>query len=349
MPIGLRNLDGYLKSRIDGEIGETYYLVDSNFRTAAQGWTREDGTGPLDLYSQRNPGYVFYTPGTGSPSSRFTTDAAAMQAAIDAMVDFRGDTLYFTPGTYTPATALRIDVPDARWLGPTVSDPILARANIVGGVASALAMTAAADRCEYGYLRFVPLTAASLFTAAAGTDNVHFHDFFYDVRGITPSTSTIFLTGSGTTNDYFKFNNFVAWTDGAQGPLLSMVGTYRALLIENFIWYHTAGTLATCLLLDNSAGDAGGPGPVEIRNGRGVISGGGAVTNLVALTDAGIDTQWIAINGFRGAIGFCAADALISLTGGTGNTAEAAETGIVNSFLDVVGGGAGGIGTAYTQ
>jgi len=43
------------------DIGQTLYLVDSNYRTAAQGWFRPDGTGPGDLANSRNKdqGYVF--------------------------------------------------------------------------------------------------------------------------------------------------------------------------------------------------------------------------------------------------------------------------------------------------
>lgn len=353
MPVGLSNLSGTVQGMLNRghpDIGQTFYVVDANYRTIAQGWSNGDRTGPLDLWSERNRGYV-YRCGAGG---EYSTDSAGIQAAIDAMVDFRGDTLFFTPGAYSLAAALTINVPDARWLGPAVSDPRLCRASITDAIGSGCTTTAAADRMEIGFLRFVPLTATTLWNVVANTDKLHFHHFFYDVNGIAASTSTIFLTGAGTTNDDFTFSDFYALTDAAQGPLLSMVGTYRNLDIVDFEWNHEAGTLATCLLLDNSAGDAGGPGPVFIgaRNRaacRGNIAGGGAVTNLVALTDAGIDTAWIAVVGFRGAIGFCAAGALISLSAGTGNTAEAAETGVANSYLDVVGAGAGGAGTAYTQ
>ena len=45
------------------DLGQVHYMVDGNYRTLAEGWSRADGTGPLDLWAARNPGYVFYTPG----------------------------------------------------------------------------------------------------------------------------------------------------------------------------------------------------------------------------------------------------------------------------------------------
>ena len=133
----------YTKSLLASEYdpAQVHYMVDSDFRTIAQGWSRADGTGPMDLYQARNPGYVYRTTDSA-------TDAVALQAAIDSMVDFRGDALFFTPGAYSIATVRTIDVPDARWLGPKVSHPSLARASITAAVDLVFPPTAAADRMD---------------------------------------------------------------------------------------------------------------------------------------------------------------------------------------------------------
>ena len=110
-----------LKRLVVGDVpdfGETFYVVDDNFRTLAQGWSRPDRTGPLDLYAERNPNYVYYCGGTVSGS--YATDAAGIQAAIDAAVDYRGDKILLTPGSYSIATALALNVPGMRLLGPPV-------------------------------------------------------------------------------------------------------------------------------------------------------------------------------------------------------------------------------------
>src|ERR1044071_587949 len=98
------------------DFGETFYVVDTNFRTQAQGWTKADKTGPLDLWEQRNEGHVFYGAGT-TVGSAYATDNAAIQAAIDAGVDYRGDKVLLLPGSYSIATALTVDCTGIRILG----------------------------------------------------------------------------------------------------------------------------------------------------------------------------------------------------------------------------------------
>lgn len=321
------------------DFGEVIYLVDSDYRTAAQGWSRADRTGPLDLYLQRagnsQGSYVFRT-------GDYSSDAAAMQAAVDAAVDFRGDAILFTPGAYAPATAVSVDVPDIRLLGPKCSHPTNARAKITAGVASALSLTAAADRAEVGFLRFVPLTAATLFSVAAACESLHFHDYFYDARSITGSTSTIFATVAGTTASDYRFQRFVQVTDAAQGPHIAVTAAASAWAIEDFELFHGGGTTLAVALADFQGALTG----CRIEKGRGTLTGlaSSAVTNLVKLFESGGDVSTLRLIDFRGAIGFCAAGALVSL-----NTAEAAETGVAACYLDVVGGGAGGAGTTYTQ
>ena len=338
MPVAYKNLSGTVQgllSRGFPDIGQTYYVVDSNYRTLAQGWSRADRTGPLDLWQARNPGYVYRT-------DDYSTDRACIQAGIDAMIDFRGDTLFFTPGAYSLATALSIDVPDARWMGPAVSDPRLCRASITDTVGSACAATAAADRMEVGYLRFVPLTATPIWTGAAGMDNGHFHHFFFDTDGVAAGAGTTRLMAhSGATMNHWKFSDFLVLYDADQGPLVSVGGAYRSLSFTDFEILIEAGTVTTALL--TTVGTASSVGPVTIQRGRGSVSGGGACTNLVLLSNSGTDTARLGINDFRGQIGFCASGGLVALGGDA-----AATVGLANCYLDVVSAGAGGAGTTYT-
>ena len=133
MAVEFKNLGGEVKSMLEGQypdVGQTFYVIDSDFRTAAQGWSQADGTGPLDLFSQRVPGRTFYGPGLGEAVGSFATDEAAINAAFDACVDFRGDTVFMTPGSYQISTAITPNVPDVRWLGPAVRYEGAARAQI---------------------------------------------------------------------------------------------------------------------------------------------------------------------------------------------------------------------------
>jgi len=145
------------------DIGEVFYAVDTNYRTAAQGWSRADRTGPLDLWAEKMPGRVFYGAGGGllAPSSNYATDAAALQAAIDAMVDFRGDTLFMTPGNYSLATALNLNVSGMRWKGKMFPNPRRAAVTITDAIGDH-SFAAAGDDMEIAFMRFVPLTAQNV-------------------------------------------------------------------------------------------------------------------------------------------------------------------------------------------
>jgi len=313
------------------DFGETFYLVDSDFVTAGSGWSTADGTGPLDLYNERNPGRVFYTPGAGTTPSG-TTDAAALQAAQDAMVSFRGDILYFTPGTYTPATAIVMNKSDARWMGSKRKRG--QSASLVAGVDLCFGPTAAADNVELAHLRFVPLTAGIMFArATAGADSWWLHDFTYDARGITASTGTIFIKDTGaclaTTLD-----DFVMRTNTAIGPLYQVAASSIGGAITNFLHFHTANTLVTSLY-ETISGGAGATG-VVIGPGHVQIGGGGIVTNLgaqidmtAAGTNATLRNITTSVAGATTALGWEAATGL------------AGEGDIVNSWVATVAGGAG--------
>jgi len=321
-------------SRFSPEIGQYFYMVDSNYRTAAQGWSKADGTGPLDLWNARQVGNdtrVFYTPETGIQGTTYASQAAAVQAAIDAMTDFRGDTLFWTPGNYSVATALAINVPDARWLGPVCGSPQAARATLTAAVAAAFAITGAADRMEVGFLRFVPLTAATQFTVATGAEYLHFHDFAWDTRGIAASTSTIFLDNAGTMNGSL-FEKFSFYTDDSQGAMFTITGDVVGLTIQDFYHLH-AGTnaLAISLADDNAAGASG----ILVSRGRGITGGAGAVTTLYDLVNKTLAETNVTIDRFYGSVGYATTTTIVTSAGAVN------DIDIVDSWIATVEGGAG--------
>lgn len=334
MGLGLSGPEAGLIRPAYPDFGQVFYMVDSDYRTAAQGWSRPDRTGPLDLYEARKSSagsgqYVFRT-------GDYSSDAVAIQAAVDAQVDYRGDALFFTPGAYSVATVLDLDVPDSRWLGRQNRYPTQASATITAAVAAALAV--AADRMEFGFLRLVPLTASHIMAVADGSDNLHMHNFFYDSTGIAADTATQLILAAGTM-DNSCLEDFVFYTDAAAGPLVELDGTVQALLIRRFVHFHQAGTLACSLLDVDGAGTTG----VRIHDGQGQIGGGGAVTSLFEHADMTSNATNISVSRFYGSVGYAAAATL------TPAASAAAEADYADSWLATIGGGAGGalyIGTA---
>ena len=311
------------------DIGEVFYLVDTNYRTGAQGWSTADHTGPLDLYDQRNHDRVFYTAGTGNSAARLT-DTLAIQAAIDAMVDFRGDTLFWTPGSYLPLTAVAVNVPDARWLWRPVRHAGAASATITAGITLQFGMTAAADRMELGFLRFVPLTAEHMFAIATGANGQHWHHFCYDSTGIGASTATQLMLVDGSW-DNTLIEDFINITDAAQGPMIELDGTVLGLTVRNFIHYHLAGTLAVAILDVDGAGSTG----ITIGPGHGQIGGAGIVTDTMDLADLTAAATNLTLKQFTCSVGWGTATSQITAAGTT------VEADIVDSWIATILGGAG--------
>jgi len=321
MGVGLSSPEVGLIRAPEPDFGQIHYMVDSDYRTAAQGWSRADRTGPLDLYEARKSSagsgqYVYRT-------ADYSSDSVAIQAANDALVDFRGDLLFFTPGAYSVATALTVDVPDARWLGPKVSHPTLARARITAAVAAAIAPSAAADRMEIGYLQLVPLTAGTMFNAGA-LSGLHVHDVFLNSDGIAASTATIYFV-LATTAEFASFDRLYIWNDAAQGPIIQTAGIMKGLSVRDFEIFAEAGTWATVF-------DLAGVGATSFNIGPGTISGTGAAatTTLVTIANKTVDDSNGFVHGIRSSTHGPGAGAMFTLT------TDVATGDIADSWLAVV-------------
>jgi len=338
MPVGFTNLTGQVQGMIARgypDIGQTYYLIDSNYRTAAQGWSRSDKTGPLDLFSERSrgssPGYVIRT-------GDYASDSLAIQAAIDAMVDYRGDTLYFTPGAYSLATVITQNVHDSRWVGSPVSHPVESRATVTAAVAAAVNVTAI-NRFEMAFMVWLPLTASHIFAVDTGAPYIHFHHFKYSTIGVAANTATQFMLAAGTMNNSV-FEQFYLLTDAGQGPMIELDGTVTGLIIKDFEHMHTVGTLDIALLDVDGAGST----CIKIGPGHGQIGGAaGVVTSLFDHVDMTNNSTNISVVKFTGSVGYCTNATLCPAAG------NAVEADYVDSWIATVGGGAGGalyIGTS---
>lgn len=214
------NIKGLAGQTLD--FGETHYVVDSDYRTQAQGWSRSDRTGPLDLFNERNPGYVFYTAGAPQ-SSAYLTDAAAMQGAIDACIDFRGDKVMLLPGSFTPATALTLDCAGMRLMGVPSRHPKYGQVTVTAGVDAAY--TVSADDVEIAHHTMIPITAQNFIDVASGADRGYLHHLYYNATGITGSTSTEFLAAAASVD--WLVEQCAFYVDAAQGDAFTLTSSQR--------------------------------------------------------------------------------------------------------------------------
>lgn len=220
MPIAFHNLDAKVKGMLNRgypDIGQVFYMVDSDFRTLAQGWSKADRTGPLDLWAGQNNQGTEYVYRTGD----YDDDAQALQAAMDAAVDFRSDIIHFTSGAYSIGTVITVDVPNIRLLGPPVGHPKSQRATITATVA--LALTVSVDDVEMGFLRFVPLTAQPHISVSTGADRGYVHGCYYDAQGVSANTATEWFNMDDTTADWL-FEDVSTVVNGLQGDVWTIDG-----------------------------------------------------------------------------------------------------------------------------
>lgn len=237
------SFSNYVKTLYSGEypdVGQVFFVVDSDFRTDVQGWSRPDGTGPVDLYSQRNTGYVFRT-------QDYANDAACIQAAIDAAIDSRGDMVVLTPGSYSIGTALAINKRGLRMVGVPVKNPKRSLVTITGTVADTL--TVSVDDVELAFFRAVPLTAAAFLSVSSGADGGYLHDIHYDADGVAASTSTEFCNAAAATADWLVENCYFS-VDDLQGDCFTWATAtgwvVRACeFVTKVASYATVFTLAT--------------------------------------------------------------------------------------------------------
>ena len=297
------------------DIGEVFYAVDTNYRTAAQGWSRADRTGPLDLWAEKMPGRVFYGAGGGllAPSSNYATDAAALQAAIDAMVDFRGDTLFMTPGNYSLATALNLNVSGMRWKGKMFPNPRRAAVTITDSIGDH-SFAAAGDDMEIAFMRFVPLTAQNVFTNVSGADGGFFHHIIWDAKGVATSTSTEFFRSVATSADWL-IEDSVFEVDAVQGDAFTLVDARRwtwdrcqfsvvgpTITWESVFTFVTTASLG-CVVKNCDFGSGGGANGLITNIFTGMAGGSIVLVRNCYINGTSMPTAGNIETGFDGTVG----------------------------------------------
>lgn len=325
----------FIKSQLY-DAAQVHYLVDSDFRTVAQGWARPDQTGPLDLWQVRNPGYVYRT-------GDYTDDVTAWNAARDALVDFRGDVLFLPPCALSLA-ASTWDVSYARILGPERKAPKFGAAPSVRNSRIAVTGTqtlgAAADGLEVGYVEFTTETGETTFTIALAVDDVYFHDFIWNLLGVATSASTLLFDFATTANTRWVIDQFTWVVDAAQGPVVTTAIGLTNFTISNFknLCYDTVGTYATSLM-DINTGAAATEG-IAVGPGIGVCGsvGAGTVTELINSVDITGTAGSNMVFEFYGAQNYATSSTLITSTGD--------DWSIVESYIGATGPAAGVVYTS---
>ena len=321
------------------DFGQVHYVVDTAFRTQAQGWTRADRTGPLDLLeARRAPSGVQYVFRSGD----YANSAACLQAANDAMVPYRGDVLFFTPCSLTVTAPVNVTCQDARWLSRPVVRPG-SHASIICGTNLAISLPIGANNIEIAYLRLVPNVTSpcvNIVDAAYG----YMHNVFSDMQAsatiaLTSRLFQITGTSSGLANDWL-FDNIYHLTSGPQGPMGVVTGTTavaNGLILKDITHRHGVSTLAIGLLDIGCTLSHG----ILVQGGAGYVTGvTSIVTTVVNVTNMTNNLGCVHAVNWRSAIGYALVSTFFTLAGAT------AEASLANCIIGITTTGAGG--TTFT-
>ena len=178
----------------------------------------------------------------------YGTDTLAMQAGVDAAVDFRGDVLFLTPGSYNPLTAVLINADGLRVLGPPIRNVARTRTTVtsVGGVTNTFDIPTGVDNIEIGFLRFVPVTAGNSIRIS-NSDDFYAHHLFWDTTGVATSVSTKGLVFQTATNLHPQISDSYFFVDVAQGEAIDATQTSN-LFLERSRFISDASTWARAIL-----------------------------------------------------------------------------------------------------
>lgn len=224
-----------------------------------------------DKYSGPNyaiPGKVLYAAPTTAYVAGYTVASARSWArehnaevydtinlAYAAAVDGRGDTIVLLPGTHTLTAAIAWSKSGVALVGPEaycgrkVQKPSAIVVPAAGGAAMAIT---GADTYIEG-IACVPITQQSFATFTGAADGLTIKNCFLDMFTPAVHTSTKGFTGSAGI-DNFLFEGNVIWSDGAQGPGLTLSGLNNNALCRGNHWHVDAGTWAVAASLIDIAG-----------------------------------------------------------------------------------------------
>ena len=282
-------------------------------------------------------GKVLYVAPTTAYTSGFTVAMAQSWArqnnqfvydtvnlAYADVVDGRGDAIVLLPGTHTLTANIALAKSNLSiwgadlWGGRKVRKPT----SIIKGIAGSAAFAITGADVSFEGLTIVPITALSFATFTGAADGLTIEDCYFDMATPAVNIATEGFTGSAAIEN-FLFRNNVAWSDGAQGPVVELSGANINGKFQGNHYHVDAGTWASAVNLIDIDG-------IVVENDT-ATCGGTAMT--ACFTGSG--TTVIAGALFRD----CRKGVLVTLlVDGFGTTSHAE---IVNNYTATIGGGTG--------
>lgn len=204
--------------------------------------------------------------------------------AYAACVDGRGDAVVYLPGTHTPTASIahaKAGIsywgPEA-WAGRYVRKP----SAIIVAPAGDEAFNITGPDAAFIGLACVPVTTKAFADFTGGADGLTIKNCYIDLHTPAVNIATAGFSGSAGV-DNFLFEENAIWSDGAQGPGLTLTGNHINGVCRRNLWHNDAGSWAVAaslididgLLVEFDMATCGGTAMTACYNGSGttVIAG----------------------------------------------------------------------------
>ena len=248
-----------------------------------------------------------------------------IDAAYAQMVSGRGDAMVIWPGSHTPTASIAVAKNNISVFGweAWLQQKVRKSASIITAPAGAAAFAITGENAKLIGLACVPVTQQSFATFTGDADGLTIRDCFLDLFTPAVHLSTKGFTASAGI-DNFLFEGNVIWSDGAQGPGLTLSGLNNNALCRGNLWHVDAGTWAVAaslididgLLVEEDTATCGGTAMTACYDGSGTTVVAGAVFKRC-------------VNGVN----------VTKFVDGFGTTSHAE---LVQNYIGTIGGGNGG-------
>jgi hypothetical protein len=167
------------------------------------------------------------------------------------MVSGRGDAMVLWPGTHTPSASVALAKDNVSifgweaWMGEQVRQS----SSLIVAPAADEAFNITGANAKFIGVSCRPVTTKSFADFTGAANGLTIRNCFIDLFTPAVNIATAGFVGSAAILD-FLFENNVAWSDGAQGPALFLIGANLRGKLKNNLYHVDAGTWAAAVGLD---------------------------------------------------------------------------------------------------
>lgn len=175
---------------------------------------------------------------------------ATIDEAYDLMVSGRGDAGVLWSGAHTPTASIAQAKADVSWFGweAWIGEKVQQSSSIIVGPAADEAFNITGANAKFIGLTCRPVTTKAWATFTGAADGLTVRNCYLDLHTAVVNIATAGFVGSAAIDD-LRFEENLAWSDGAQGPAVEITGANLRALFRKNLYHVDAGTWASAVNL----------------------------------------------------------------------------------------------------